>query len=342
MNGDGSAQTLAERVLSGENRELQLLVARGMFPLPVEMLIPLQISLSRSTDEEVSAAAGESLESLDSEIVASVVADTEEVDVLDYFASRADPPRLAEAIIQHRLVSTQVLAQMAGRLSPDLQEILLLRQDAILREPSLLEHLEQNPQLSSYAKRRIDEYREHLLPRQRREDDKEETALEDQEPTEEEVEEAITWARKEPAEGEIDEVTGLSEAQIRTLPIPVRLKLSRGASRTLRNILVKDKNPMVAVSVMTGNAMGDGEVEMIAASKVVAEEVLETIARSRQWGRRYSIVHTLVKNPRTPAGLAARLVPRLGVRDLRLLSRDRNVSEVVRSTATRLYRIKSK
>jgi hypothetical protein len=93
---------------------------------------------------------------------------------------------------------------------------------------------------------------------------------------------------------------------------------------------------------MTGNAMGDGEVEQIASSKVVAEEVLEAIARSRQWGRRYSIVHTLVKNPRMPAGLAARLVPRLGVRDLRVLSRDRNVSEVVRSTATRLYRIKSK
>jgi len=342
VNEEGSAQTLAERVLSGENRELQLLVARGMFPLPVEMMIPLQIGLSKSTDEDVATAATESLESLDPEIVASVVAETREVDVLDYFASRAVQPRLAQAIIQHRLVPTQALAQMAGGLSPDLQEILLLRQDAILQDPSLLERLEENPRLSSYAKRRIDEYREHLLPRQRRAEEEEKTAAEDEEPTEEEIEEAITWARKEPAEGEIDEVTGLSEAQIRTLPIPVRLKLSRGASRTLRNILVKDKNPMVAVSVMTGNAMGDGEVEMIAASKVVAEEVLETIARSRQWGRRYSIVHTLVKNPRTPAGLAARLVPRLGVRDLRLLSRDRNVSEVVRSTAARLYRIKSK
>lgn len=342
MIEDGSAQSLAERVLSGDNRELQLLVARGMFPVPVELMIPLQIRLSEIDDEEVAAAALESLADLDSTIVAAAIADSEQVEVVSYFATHTDRPLLAETIIQHRLVPPLVLSEMAVELSPELQEILLLRQDAILAEPSILDRLEENPELSSFARRRIGEYREHLLPRQRPAEPQEDIEAEGVEPTEEEVEEAIKWARQEPAHGETDEVTGLSEAQIRTLPVPVRLQLSRGASRTLRNILIKDKNPGVAVSVMTGNAMGDGEVEMIAASKVVAEEVLEVIARSRQWGRKYSIVLTLVKNPRTPAGLAARLVPRLGVRDLRILSRDRNVSEVVRSTATRLYRIKSK
>ena len=342
MNQDGSARSLAERVLSGENQELQLLVARGMFPLPMELMVPLQISLSQNSDEEVAAAAQESLSNLDSDIAVGVIRESEEVEVVSFFASRTDQPDLAEAILQHRLTPPSVLMQMAPGLSSELQEILLLRQDAILEEPSILVGLEENPDLSSFAARRIAEYREHLLPRQRRREPEEVSEVDEDEPTDEEVEEAIHWARQEPAQGEMDEVTGLSEAQIRTLPIPVRLKLSRGASRTLRNILIKDKNPMVAVSVVMGNAMGDGEVEMIASSKVVAEEVLETIARSRQWGRKYSIIHTLVKNPRTPAGLAARLVPRLGVRDLRILSRDRNVSEVVRSTASRLYTIKSK
>lgn len=340
MNEEGSPQSLAERVLSGDNRELQLLVARGMFPLPVEMMVPLQISLSRVADQEIAEAALESLADLDTEIAATVIRDSEEIEVLSFFSSVTDQPVLAEAIIQHRLTPSSVLLQMAPGLSSELQEILLLRQDAILEEPSILGALEENPDLSAFAKRRIGEYREHLLPRQRRQEP-EEVPEAEKEPTDEEVEAAITMAREQPAQGETDNVTGLSEAQVRTLPIPVRLKLSRGASRTLRNILIKDKNPTVAVSVVTGNAMGEGEVEMIAASKAVAEEVLETIARSRQWGRKYSIVHTLVKNPRTPAGLAARLVPRLGVRDLRILSRDRNVSEVVRSTASRLYRIKS-
>jgi hypothetical protein len=55
---------------------------------------------------------------------------------------------------------------------------------------------------------------------------------------------------------------------------------------------------------------------------------------------RSAIVHALVANPRTPVGIGVRLVPRLSVRELRELSRDRNVSDAVRSTALRLYRIK--
>jgi hypothetical protein len=341
VNEDDSVRSLADRVLAGDNRELQLLVAKGVFPLPVELMIPLQIRLGTLSDGEIATAARDSLANIEAEIVAGVIADCEDVDVVCYFASRVDQPRLGETIIQHRLVPPSVLREMAAGLSPDLQEVLLLRQDAILEDPSILDQLENNTQLSSFSRRRIAEYREHLLPRQPISEEVEAAEEEQIEPSDEEIEEAISWARETAASGETDEVTGLSEAQIRTLPIPVRLKLSRGASRTLRNILIKDKNPTIAVSVVTGNAMGDGEVELIAASKVVAEEVLETIARSRQWGRKYSIVLALVKNPRTPAGLAARLVSRLSVRDLRILSRDRNVSEVVRSTAAKLYKIKS-
>lgn len=48
-----------------------------------------------------------------------------------------------------------------------------------------------------------------------------------------------------------------------------------------------------------------------------------------------------MQNPRTPVGISVRLVARLSVRDLKMLSKDRNVPEPVRSAAGRLYRIKS-
>jgi len=48
----------------------------------------------------------------------------------------------------------------------------------------------------------------------------------------------------------------------------------------------------------------------------------------------------LVQNPRTPVVFSLRLVSRLSVRDLRDMGRDRNIPDVVRSTALRLYRIK--
>jgi hypothetical protein len=81
-------------------------------------------------------------------------------------------------------------------------------------------------------------------------------------------------------------------------------------------------------------------VEQIASNRSVVEEVLVLVARKRDWIGKYNIMRALVWNPRTPAGTSLRLVTRLAVRDLRELSRDRNIPDAVRSIALRLYRIK--
>ena len=143
-----------------------------------------------------------------------------------------------------------------------------------------------------------------------------------------------------PVEGEVETQTGLSEGQIRMLPVPARLKLARGASRQLRTILLRDTNPQVALASLLGNPLSDQEVEQAASSRAVVEEVLEAIARKREWISRYNVAKLLVQNPRTPLPIALRLVNRMSVRDLRDIGRDKNVADAVRSTALRLYRIK--
>ncbi len=120
------------------------------------------------------------------------------------------------------------------------------------------------------------------------------------------------------------------------------MQLSRGAPRNLRQVLIRDSNPSVALSVLANNAIPESELEQIASNRSVIEDVLEQIARDPRWIRKYRVVRALVANPRTPVGLAVRLTARLSVRDLRILSRDRNVQDAVRATARRLYRIKVK
>ena len=142
--------------------------------------------------------------------------------------------------------------------------------------------------------------------------------------------------------GERDEKTGLSESQIRVLPVPLKIKLTRGASRTLRAILIRDTNQSVALSVVNNAAMSDDEIAQVAASRSVIDEVLTVISRRREWLAKYKICLALAKNPRIPVGVAVKLLPKLSVRDLRAMSKDRNVSDAVRSSAGRLYRIKTK
>jgi hypothetical protein len=52
---------------------------------------------------------------------------------------------------------------------------------------------------------------------------------------------------------------------------------------------------------------------------------------------KYPIVLALVRNPKAPVGVVLPLINRLTLRDLKNLSSDRGVPEVVRTTARKLY-----
>jgi hypothetical protein len=336
---EGVSSPLLEQVRSG-NRQFQLLAAEGVLPLPPEELIPVQVDLAQGEDAEVAERARSSLRSVDVGVARSFLERQAGERALAFFAEEINHPVLLEAILRRRDVPRQILSRLALRLPPDLQEILLLRQDAIVEEPAILDALEENPQVSSYSQRRIAEYREHLLPRRRP------AAFVPQPPqpgvmTEEELAREIEAARELPPLGELEpERTKLTEGQIRGLSIPARLKLTRGAPRSLRNILMRDSNPQVAVSVIMNNNLSEQEIEQTASSRSVVEEVLVAIARRREWANKYTIVKSLVQNPRTPLAISIRMIPKLSVRDLKDLGRDRNIADAVRSTALRLYRIK--
>ena len=80
------------------------------------------------------------------------------------------------------------------------------------------------------------------------------------------------------------------------------------------------------------------EIERFAAMKNVSDEVLRQIASNKDWTKRYGVVSSLVRNPRTPVGLAINFVPRLNPRDMKSISVDKNVSEVIRKQALKFVR----
>ena len=337
-----SQASLLDQVRSGANRQLQVLAASGFLPLAPEDLIPIQVQFARGLDPELAGKASEALRQVDVRVAAPFLEHLAGEEVLAFFAGQVSHPRLIETILRRRDVPRRLLVDLARRLPPDLQEILVLRQDAILDEPEILSALESNPQLSGYVQRRITEYREHLLPRERsvRPAPAPDGLVEEIDDAS--LAAALDAVKALPASGEIDAEVGLSEGQIRMLPIPARLKLARGAPRTLRNFLLRDTNPQVACAALLFNNLSDQEVEQTASSRSVQQEVLEAIAKKREWIGRYPVMKALIQNPRTPLNIALKYVPRLAVRDLRDMARDRNVPDAVRSMALRLYRIKQK
>lgn len=74
-------------------------------------------------------------------------------------------------------------------------------------------------------------------------------------------------------------------------------------------------------------------VEVFARMTSVQEEVLRIIGTGRHWVKHYPTAAALVGNAKTRLGIAMGLVKRLNERDLKLVARDRNVSDGVRAAA---------
>ena len=326
-------------MLEGTDRRLVAAAADGLLPLPPDRLLTLQILIAEEGAPEMAARAEAALARMEPRLLAAFVADDAGERELAYLGRHHRHPAVVAAVLRRRDVPRELLVELAGVLSPELQEVLVLRQDAIVEAPGILDALERNPRLAPGVGRRVGEYREHLVPGPGR--TRQEVPVDLEEELDEEDLAALEEARRVAPQGELDETTGLTEGQIRSLPVPVRIKLARRASRTLRGILVRDLNQSVARAALNGSPLTEDELEQVASSRAVIEDVLLEISRRREWVTKYRVVLALVRNPKTPVAVSVRLVSRLGVRDLKILGRDRNVSDPVRATASRLYKIKS-
>jgi hypothetical protein len=120
-----------------------------------------------------------------------------------------------------------------------------------------------------------------------------------------------------------------------------RVKMAMKGDREARGILIRDSNRVVATAVIHNPRLTDQEVENIAAMRTVADEVLRLISLNRSWARSYSIIHNLVRNPRTPLPTVISTLPRIRTKDLKQLSQNRNVSEAARRQALRLSEARS-
>jgi hypothetical protein len=140
---------------------------------------------------------------------------------------------------------------------------------------------------------------------------------------------------------------GLSEGKrdstlqkIAKLDIKGRIALAMRGNKEDRTILIRDSTKLVALAVLESPKITDAEVEKIALQKNVLESVLRQIPMKRKFAKNYNIMRNLVYNPRTPLDASLGLMKQLLTRDLKNLSENKEVSETVRRTATRMFKQK--
>lgn len=125
----------------------------------------------------------------------------------------------------------------------------------------------------------------------------------------------------------VERIAGMSVAQ--------RVVRAMKGSREERAILIRDPNKLVNVAVLSSPKLTDTEIEGIARMANVSEEVLRIIGRTRAWIKSYPVVVALARNPKTPVATSLTVLGRLMEKDLKTISTDHNVPDVLRATARR-------
>lgn len=142
------------------------------------------------------------------------------------------------------------------------------------------------------------------------------------------------------ADSEDDEKRKTSVTQkIAALSVAQRMSLAMKGSREERSILIRDPNKLVSTSVLSSPKVTESEIESFAKMQNVSEEILRIIGNNRAWLKNYNVMLALVRNAKSPVAMAMNFLPRLNEKDLRQLSTNRNVAEILRVTARKKVKI---
>lgn len=121
--------------------------------------------------------------------------------------------------------------------------------------------------------------------------------------------------------------------KILDMSVPQRFRLAVFANRETRNLLIRDPNKMIAMNVLRNIKITEGEVLGYAHRKDLSQDVILAIAQDQKWKKSYPIKFAIVCNPKTPLSVAINFLPHLYEKDLNSLSREKNVSSVLRRRA---------
>ena len=124
--------------------------------------------------------------------------------------------------------------------------------------------------------------------------------------------------------------------KIQSMTVAEKVQFALRAGKDARSLLLKDPNRQVSQAVLGSPKITEDEILFIAQSRNVSDDILRTVSQNKDWLKNYSVVFALVSNPKTPLGISMSLLPLIKVKDLNILSKNRNVPEGIRVGASRL------
>ncbi|MEM9493421.1 MAG: hypothetical protein AAGC55_30010, partial [Myxococcota bacterium] len=123
---------------------------------------------------------------------------------------------------------------------------------------------------------------------------------------------------------------------ISKMTVPQKIRTATLGSSFERSELIRDSNRVVALAAIRAPGVNETEAAKYASNFSLSDDVVKYIADRRDWTKNYGVKLSLVQNPKTPIPAAVRMIPHLRERDLRSVSRSKNIPSAVAAQARKL------
>lgn len=359
-----SQHPIVERFLKGQLPEpMALALAGGALPVPAPALLTALTHAVLAETPFAERALATFLAMPEGVLSGVVMAPVDPPSGLQLILCHRKEPALLEAALLNPALTAGIVEASVPSLPGSVLEIVLNNQVLWMERPRILDLLEEHPEGEYVIKRRVNEFRFEVLrlvPEEVKNErleildeveaghldrawselplPKEATA--EEEAAESEPEDVAAERQRQAEQPLLDEdgneITLTLTQRIARLRTNQKIILALKGGKEERTILIREANRLIQVNVIRNGRITEGEVAYIAQMRTVNEEVLRIISSTRDWMKKYPITKNLVMNPRTPLPLALTHFKRLMEPDLKLLMKDRNVSELLRREARRL------
>jgi hypothetical protein len=331
--------------------QIRQFAARGLLPLDRNDQTRALLVVAEDEDAETAESARAALREVGPDELSRFILDGAPTEgELDGIALHAEDPFVLEQVIRHKDVSDVTLDRLARTVDGAPQEALIINQVRLIRTPSLIDSLFENPSLTPDGRRRLLEVREEFFDKEdrRRESEqaREDEAI-DPELAEEvaaalaaaEAEEVRIKGRRGKPSADLEKslTTGAAYKRISTMTVSQKIKLAYSGGKEERRILMGDANKLIGAAVLKSRGLTVNEVESYCSMRHLDEDIFRKIADSREWMRRPAIVLALVKNPKVNISVTLPLIKRLNERNLKQIMRDTNLPEGIRISARKLF-----
>jgi len=130
--------------------------------------------------------------------------------------------------------------------------------------------------------------------------------------------------------------------KILQLTVPQKIRLAMLGNREARNILIQDRNRIISMAVLRSPKLSENDALSYAQQSNLPQDVLAVIAKNKRWTKYYPVKLALLNNPKTPLHISLRFIEYLTERDLKALSRNKNVSSVLNQSARNILQKRGK